>query len=103
MLTEPTLEKLKALKLDAMAAAWTEQQQNAELTSLAFDERFGLLVDAEWLARENKRLDPRPQGGQAQTRARPASRTSTTRPGASSTRPSSASSPPAAGSRSTRT
>ena len=56
MLTAPTLDKLQALKLDAMAHAWTEQQQHAELTSLAFDERFGLLVDAEWLARENKRL-----------------------------------------------
>jgi len=56
MLTAPTLEKLQQLKLDAMAQAWTEQQQHAELTSLAFDERFGLLVDAEWLARENKRL-----------------------------------------------
>jgi len=39
-----------------MAQAWTEQQQTAELTSLAFDERFALLVEAEWLARENKRL-----------------------------------------------
>jgi Na+/H+ antiporter NhaD/arsenite permease-like protein len=39
-----------------MAQAWTEQQRNAELQALSFDERFGLLVDAEWLARENKRL-----------------------------------------------
>jgi DNA replication protein DnaC len=30
--------------------------QNAELTALSFDERFALLVDAEWRARENKRL-----------------------------------------------
>ena len=56
MLTAPTLEKLQALKLAAMAAAWAGQQQAAEMTALAFDERFGLLVDAEWLARENKRL-----------------------------------------------
>ncbi len=56
MLTAPTLEKLQHLKLDAMAHAWGEQQQHAEMTSLAFDERFGFLVDAEWLARENKRL-----------------------------------------------
>jgi len=56
MLTAPTLDKLQSLKLDAMAHAWTEQQQQAELTSLAFDERFGLLVDAEWLARDNKRV-----------------------------------------------
>src|SRR5437879_1120681 len=56
MLTAPTLEKLHALKLTAMAAAWTEQQHQADMTALAFDERFGLLVEAEWLARENKRL-----------------------------------------------
>jgi len=56
MLNEPTLDKLKTLHLDAMAAAWAEQQKNAEHTKLSFDERFGLLVDAEWLARENKRL-----------------------------------------------
>ena len=56
MLREPTVEKLQALKLQAMAQAWTEQQQTAELTGLAFDDRFALLVEAEWLARENKRL-----------------------------------------------
>lgn len=56
MLNAPTLEKLHALKLDALAAAWTEQQHQAETTALAFDERLALLVEAEWIARENKRL-----------------------------------------------
>jgi len=56
MLNEPTLEKLKALKLDALAAAWTEQQSRPDMHSLSFDERFGLLVDAQWLGRENRRL-----------------------------------------------
>jgi hypothetical protein len=56
MLNAPTREQLQALKLAAMATAWTEQQQQAEMTALAFDERFALLVDAEWRARENKRL-----------------------------------------------
>jgi DNA replication protein DnaC len=56
MLTAPTMDKLHALKLTAMATAWTEQQQHAEASSLGFDDRFGLLVDAEWLARENKHL-----------------------------------------------
>jgi DNA replication protein DnaC len=56
MLNAPTLEKLHALKLAALAAAWTEQQHQADMTALAFDERLGLLVEAEWLARENKRL-----------------------------------------------
>lgn len=57
MLSEPTLEKLKSLRFDGMAAAWNEQQQkSSDLGSLSFDERFGLLVDAEWLHRQNKRL-----------------------------------------------
>ena len=56
MLTHPTLEKLKALRLDAFATAWQAQQQDPALTAVPFDERLGLLVEAEWLARENKRL-----------------------------------------------
>jgi hypothetical protein len=46
MLNEPTMDKLKALKLDARAVAWTEQQKSADVAKLAFDERLGLLVDA---------------------------------------------------------
>ena len=57
MLTEPTLDKLKGLKLDAMAESWTAQHKDAEVARLTFDERLGLLVDAEWLHRENKRLE----------------------------------------------
>jgi len=56
MLTEPTIEKLKTMRLEAMAAAWKEQTGKADVSRLSFDERFGLLVDAEWLQRENKRL-----------------------------------------------
>ena len=56
MLTEPTMEKLRLLRLDVLAAAWAEQQKNPETQKLAFDERHGMLVDAQWLDRENKRL-----------------------------------------------
>jgi DNA replication protein DnaC len=56
MLKEPTMEKLKALRLDAMAAGWVEQQKSTDIAKLAFDERFSLLVDAECLFRENRRL-----------------------------------------------
>lgn len=56
MLKEPTLEKLKALKLDAMASAWAAQGALPDTAQLSFDERLGLLVDAEWLHRENKRM-----------------------------------------------
>jgi DNA replication protein DnaC len=56
MLDEPTLQKLRALRLEAFAATWTEQQKHPEMAKLSFDERLGLLVDAECLARENKKL-----------------------------------------------
>lgn len=57
MLTEPTVEKLQSLKLDVLAQAWLAQQRNADLVQLGFDERFALLVDAQFLAQQNKRLD----------------------------------------------
>lgn len=56
MLREPTIEKLQAMRLPAMAAAWDEQSKSAATTDLGFDERFAMLVDNEWLARENKRI-----------------------------------------------
>lgn len=56
MLKEPTIEKLRAMHLDGMADGWLEQQKSANAGALGFDERFGMLVDAEWLHRENKRL-----------------------------------------------
>jgi DNA replication protein DnaC len=56
MLTQPTLEKLAELKLYTLAQAWQEQQTDAEIAELSFDERLALLVDAEWMDRQNKRL-----------------------------------------------
>jgi DNA replication protein DnaC len=56
MLNEPTIEKLKAMRLDALADAWLAQQQQPDVAKLTFDERFAMLVDAEWLYRENRRL-----------------------------------------------
>ena len=56
MLNEPTLEKLRDLRLGALADSWLEQQGNADLQTLGFDERLAMLVDAEWLDRQNKKL-----------------------------------------------
>jgi DNA replication protein DnaC len=57
MMTEPTNDKLRALKLYAMCAAWMTQRQDPSVHDLGFDERLGLLVEAETVARENKRLE----------------------------------------------
>lgn len=59
MLTEPTLTKLQNMHLPAMADAWLEQQRNPDIMELDFDERFALLVDAEYLYRDNRRLATR--------------------------------------------
>ena len=56
MLMEQTLHTLKALRLPGMATAFEEQQHQAAMAELSFDERFGLLVDREHTWRENRRL-----------------------------------------------
>jgi len=56
MLNEPTLDKLRGLRLGKLADTWLEQQGNADVQALGFDERLAMLVDAEWLDRQNKKL-----------------------------------------------
>ena len=59
MLTHPTLDKLQTLKLAGMYQALLEQLQMADIAALSFEERFGLLVDREITARDNRRLTTR--------------------------------------------
>lgn len=59
MLREPTLDKLRELWLHGMAHAYVEHQNDSGTSKLDFDERFGLLVDAEWLHRHNKKTKRR--------------------------------------------
>ncbi len=56
MLNEPTMDKLLAMRLAVMASAWDEQQKDPKAGALDFDDRFGLLVDAEYLARDNRKV-----------------------------------------------
>ena len=57
MLNETTLGKLRDLKLKSMADGFNEQLSNTHFEQMAFEERFGLLVDAEWTRRENGRRE----------------------------------------------
>ena len=59
MLTEHTLDRLCSLRLGAMADAYLAQQRDPPTAALSFDERLGMLVDAEQLARENRALSRR--------------------------------------------
>jgi DNA replication protein DnaC len=58
MLSQPTIEKLRALKLTGMAEAFSDQLQKA-MPDLDFESRLGLLIDREWYLRENRRLSRR--------------------------------------------
>jgi DNA replication protein DnaC len=55
MLTNPTIETLKTLKVYGMLEALEEQQQTPAVQGLSFEERLALLIDRERLYRENQR------------------------------------------------
>jgi DNA replication protein DnaC len=59
MLIEQTLEKMNVMKLSGMAEGLRQQLGSPEHVKLAFDDRLGLLVDAEWIAREQRKLAKR--------------------------------------------
>ena len=56
MLIHPTVERLRALGLAAMADAFIEMQSAPEAAELTREDWLGLLVDREATSRENKRL-----------------------------------------------
>lgn len=58
MLEQPTLGKLRQLRLTGMAEAFVEQLSQP-LLDLDFESRLGLLVEREWQMRENRRLKRR--------------------------------------------
>lgn len=59
MILEETLEKLHALRLNGMADALEQQTLQSETASMSFEDRLGLLVDHEWICRENRKLNHR--------------------------------------------
>jgi DNA replication protein DnaC len=57
MLQQTTIEGLRTLRMHAMAQGVTEQREQLDYAELSFEERLGLLVDRELLARDNRRLE----------------------------------------------
>ena len=51
-----TLERLRAMRLPAMADACQYQAGQPDMASLSFEERFGLIVEHEWMDRQNRHL-----------------------------------------------
>jgi DNA replication protein DnaC len=59
MLVEQTMEKLAALRLHGMSSALRQWLEKPKDKDLAPADLVGLLVDAEWLYRENRKLTAR--------------------------------------------
>ena len=59
MLTVPTADKLRTLKLYGMLKAFEEQTASSDYSDLSFEERMGLITDREITEKENRRLSTR--------------------------------------------
>lgn len=53
---QPTIDKLRTMKLIGLADSLLTQLQSPDTNDLSFEERISLLVDNEWTYRQNKRL-----------------------------------------------
>lgn len=56
MLHNQTLDRLKALRLEGLVQALEEQRRQPDITDLDFEDRLGLLVERQWLWKENRSL-----------------------------------------------
>ena len=59
MLKQPMIEKLVAMRLHGMAAAFQSQEQDPAVRELTFNDRLALLVDQQWNWRQNQALERR--------------------------------------------
>jgi len=59
MLREQTFEKLNSLKLHGMSQAFEQQLNNPDSSELGFEDRLAILVEAQWLWRENHAIKSR--------------------------------------------
>jgi len=56
MLHQQTIEKLATMRLSVMARVYKKQLESPDTRGLSFEERFGMLVDAEWNQRADNRI-----------------------------------------------
>ena len=64
MLTNPTSERLRTMRLEGMLQALEEQRRQRDISELDFEERLALLVDRQWLWKENRTLATRLRNAQ---------------------------------------
>lgn len=56
MLIEQTIEKLYSMKLNGMVDALKDQLQQPSCHDLSFEDRFALIVDRQWIWKEDRRM-----------------------------------------------
>ncbi len=56
MVNETTITKLNELRLNSMVESYRNQLRDSAFKDLSFEERFGLMIDAEWARRKNNKL-----------------------------------------------
>ena len=56
MLSNETVRKLHEMRLGVMAEAFSAQLEDTQFQTVSFEDRFAMLVDAEWSARKSNRL-----------------------------------------------
>ena len=56
MLTNETVHKLQEMHLSVMSRNFSEQLKDSQYSGMSFEDRFALLVDAEWAARKSNHL-----------------------------------------------
>src|SRR5439155_17270011 len=59
MLYTQNLEKLVAMRLEGMAQALEEQRRQSDISSLDFEARLAMLIERQWLWKENRALAAR--------------------------------------------
>ncbi len=59
MLLEPTINKMQALKLNGMVEALEEQRRTTDKGSWSFEDRLAMLVERQWLWKENRTMKTR--------------------------------------------
>ena len=57
MLNQATMDMLTAMKMTAMPAEFANQLKDPTFNELGFEERLGLLVNAEWNRRQSNKLN----------------------------------------------
>jgi len=61
MLTQATIDKMHAMKMASLAEAFERQIRSPECAQMSFEERVGMMIDAESDAREQRKLTRRLQ------------------------------------------